>query len=78
MDRLTNFILADAMETGTAKVVATEGRKGGAAGQEAEAEADNVGSKAREEAQPGAQQRHLGVVMIPGKHLVSVKLLRGT
>lgn len=78
MDRLSNFILADAVETGTTKVAAPGGGggKGGAVGGEEEGE--NAGSEARVEGQPGAQQRHLGVVMIPGKHLVSVKRLGGT
>lgn len=70
MDRLTNFILADAVETGTTKVEAT-GEEG------SDEEGNNAGSDARVERQPGAQQRHLGVVMIPGKHLVSVKRLGG-
>jgi len=66
MDRLTNFILADAVETGTTKPVAAGG--GAGAG----------GGNGEGEGQPGAQQRHLGVVMIPGKHLVGVKRLGGT
>lgn len=76
MDRLTNFILADAVETGTEKVAASGGAgSGGAPGEE---EGKNAGSTARVAGQPGAQQRHLGVVMIPGKHLVSVKRLEGS
>eukprot|EP00752_Nemacystus_decipiens_P009477 g8473.t1 len=72
MDRLTNFILADAVETGRGG-----GGGGGGGGENGEQEGSNAVSEARAEGQPGAQQRHLGVVMIPGKHLVSVKRLGG-
>lgn len=59
MDRLTNFILADAVETGKAA------GKGG----------DKEGDAPGRLAESGVQQRHLGLVMIPGKHLVSVQRL---
>ena len=79
MDRLTNFILADAVETGTTKAVARTDGGGGGGGENGEVEGrSNAGAEARAEGRPGAQQRHLGVVMIPGKHLVSVKRLGGT
>lgn len=58
MDRLTNFILADAVETGTAS-----------------GNSEGEGDAPRRLAESGVQQRHLGMVMIPGKHLVSVQRL---
>lgn len=81
MDRLTNFILADAVETGTtAATAAAGGNGGGNGGSRGEVGGDeqmNDESNTRIEGQPGVQQRHLGVVMIPGKHLVSVERLEG-
>lgn len=58
MDRLTNFILADAVETSAAAT--------------ADAGANNATTNSPE---AGGQQRRLGIVMIPGKHLVSVQRL---
>lgn len=66
MDRLTNFILADAVETASpAAAIRT------ADSCDAVDNADQTLSSAQ-----GAQ-RHLGMVMIPGKHLVSVQRLGG-
>lgn len=72
MDRLTNFILADAVETTKLPAVA---EKDGAikTGQGSE-----MGASGRPDEETGGievQQRHLGLVMIPGKHLVSVQRL---
>lgn len=82
MDRLTNFILADAVETGTtATATATarggNGDHGGSRGEMGGDEQQDDDSETRIEGQTGAQQRHLGVVMIPGKHLVRVERLGG-
>lgn len=66
MDRLTNFILADAVETGTAAVPA-RGMENG--------DSEEGGSASEVGVKPAGQQRHLGLVMIPGKHLVSVQRL---
>lgn len=86
MDRLTNFILADAVETGTAPAEPTAGGGGRvkdvrdgdeeSVGNDAES-ADSGSTSSSAGQQPGAQQRHLGVVMIPGKHLVRVERLGG-
>lgn len=59
MDRLTNFILADAVETAspTATSLTTS------------CEVTDV----RNPSSAQGAQRHLGLVMIPGKHLVSVQ-----
>ncbi|CAN0089265.1 unnamed protein product [Ectocarpus sp. 4 AP-2014] len=86
MDRLTNFILADAVETGTAPAEPTAGSGGrvndvqdgdeGSVGNGAD-NADSSSTSSSAGQQPGAQQRHLGVVMIPGKHLVRVERLGG-
>lgn len=65
MDRLTNFILADAVETGSAAA--------STASVVLESADDSVGGS-KLPATQGAQ-RHLGLVMIPGKHLVSVERL---
>lgn len=96
VDRLTNFILADAIETGSNVFAATaektappdnnehnerdgeQQQEGGSAGSErppqrpAAVEAIAEGTVSQ-----GVQQRHLGLVMIPGKHLVSVERLGG-
>lgn len=63
MDRLTNFILADAVETGTTAAPSPK------------VNAEEGGSASEVETKPGGQQRHLGLVMIPGKHLISVQRL---
>lgn len=57
MDRLTNFILADAVETLSSAAAASEDQSG-------------QGNKPSH-----GVQRHLGLVMIPGKHLVRVERL---
>lgn len=76
MDRLTNFILADAVETGTTAATAG-GDNGRSRGEVGGDDQKDDKSRTRIEGQPGVQQRHLGVVMIPGKHLVSVERLEG-
>ena len=67
MDRLTNFILADAIETTKLPGVSNQDEpiKTGQGERIASERNDGV----------GVQQRHLGLVMIPGKHLISVHRL---